>query len=593
MSVSDVLFEGSPTPVLRLSRDGKVIALNSAARRVFGIQPDRILDRPVLGMVVPEDRGRIRDLFLRVLQGQRREWTTRFRRGDAATRVQRVRAVPQLEGGRVESIVMFTTDVPASKDGRPEGAQLQVLLENLPGQFTVSLDGQGRIRSSTGMARTHFRRAEDLIGEHYSSLFDPEEDVEIVQEMIEVVEGGDHWTGLLRHERADGVQFPARTFASPFVDQTNGRVLGTLVVGRDVGVEYKWRERTLRAERFAALGELAASIADEFDEGLRRLEEEIVPANGAGSEIDRLHAFSTSIHEFADNSEEGIGPVALGELTRILVADMSETLAERSVSVEVRAPETLPNVSADAVQIRRVLELLFDNALDSLAEVGGGWIDVELEAEPAGVVLRVTDSGPVPPEDTLHRAFEPFFSTREGRPGLGLSLARALVKANDGRIWSDLDDADHVVFAVYLPVGGAEPSGRFRPVPLVLSHSRSILVVDDEESIRLSMRRFLEKVGFEVREAWSGRSALAQITGGQRPELVLTDLRMRDGSGFWFLEELERDFPDMLGKTVILTGDPEHEGVRRLAAQTGCPVVGKPVEMPELLEYLDEVTRRD
>jgi CheY-like chemotaxis protein len=127
----------------------------------------------------------------------------------------------------------------------------------------------------------------------------------------------------------------------------------------------------------------------------------------------------------------------------------------------------------------------------------------------------------------------------------------------------------------------------------VLSHNQAILVVDDEEAIRLSMRRFLEKVGYDVREAWSGRSALAQITGGRPPDLVLTDLRMRDGSGFWFLEELERDFPDLLRKTVILTGDPDHAEVKRLVARTGCPVVGKPVELPDLLELLDEVTRRD
>ena len=74
---------------------------------------------------------------------------------------------------------------------------------------------------------------------------------------------------------------------------------------------------------------------------------------------------------------------------------------------------------------------------------------------------------------------------------------------------------------------------------------------------------------------------------------LATDLRMRDGSGFWFLTEVQRDFPDLLRKTVILTGDPDHHEVERLVAQTGCPVVGKPVELPELLELLDEINRRD
>jgi CheY-like chemotaxis protein len=244
--------------------------------------------------------------------------------------------------------------------------------------------------------------------------------------------------------------------------------------------------------------------------------------------------------------------------------------------------------------VHRLLEILIENAIDNVEAGGeGGWLRIELSSEPGGVVTRVSDSGPPVPEETLHRVFEPFFTTKPGRPGLGLSVARALVRAHEGRIWTDQHEDGRAVFAVQLPIGGGDAKARFRPVPLVLSHNQAILVVDDEEAIRLSMRRFLEKVGYDVREAWSGRSALAQITGGRPPDLVLTDLRMRDGSGFWFLEELERDFPDLLRKTVILTGDPDHAEVKRLVARTGCPVVGKPVELPDLLELLDEVTRRD
>ncbi len=73
---ADVLFEASPTSVLRLSRDGKVMALNRAARKVLAIEPDRLIGRPILGIVVPDDRERIKDFFLRVLQGQQCECTT-------------------------------------------------------------------------------------------------------------------------------------------------------------------------------------------------------------------------------------------------------------------------------------------------------------------------------------------------------------------------------------------------------------------------------------------------------------------------------------------------------------------------------------
>ena len=138
---------------------------------------------------------------------------------------------------------------------------------------------------------------------------------------------------------------------------------------------------------------------------------------------------------------------------------------------------------------------------------------------------------------------------------------------------------------------GEQPRHR-GPVPLELGRTRTVLVVDDEEAVRLSIRRFLEKVGFEVREAWSGRSALAQITVGRPPELVLTDLNMLDGNGTWFLDQLSRDFPDLLRHTVIVTGNTAREEIRDLTRETGCPVMIKPLDLSQLLDVLDEVAVR-
>ena len=208
-----------------------------------------------------------------------------------------------------------------------------------------------------------------------------------------------------------------------------------------------------------------------------------------------------------------------------------------------------------------------------------------------GVRLEVADRGAGIDPEHLHRLFEPFFTTKDGRAGLGLAIARTLVQAHGGSIRAEsLEEGS--AFVVDLPFEAPESSLRFRPAPLALSHERSVLVVDDEPSVRLSIRRFLEKVGFEVREAWSGRSALAQITASTPPELVLTDLKMSDGSGAWFLEQLSRDFPDLLRRTVIVTGDPDQESVARLTRETGCPVLRKPFEMAYLLDVLDEVAAR-
>jgi DNA-binding NtrC family response regulator len=126
-------------------------------------------------------------------------------------------------------------------------------------------------------------------------------------------------------------------------------------------------------------------------------------------------------------------------------------------------------------------------------------------------------------------------------------------------------------------------------VPLNLSRPRTVLIVDDDEGHRTGLRSFLEKVGFEVVEAWSGRSAMAQVTSGHLPEMVITDLKMSDGSGYWFLEEMEREFPRLVRRTVVLSGDADHETAVRLSEDTGCPVVRKPFEAGQLLDILDQV----
>lgn len=589
---AQLLLDASPTAILLLSPEGKVEELNRAARKVLAVQPDRIIGRPILARVVPDDRDRVREYFLRVLQGQECEWATRFKRGDAAIRVQRVRAVPLEEEGRPRGIVMFMRDMTEAREGRPETLQLQTLLENLPGQFVVSLDTRRRVRYSSGLARVHFRDDLGVVGSPFEELLNLEDSAADFTELCDAVTAGDHWSGMLWHRRVDGLSFPVRTFAVPHLDPRTGRVLGALVVGQDATAEHKWRERARAAEHLARIGELVASVAQEFDAGLARLSRVTEDPHTLQSELTRLSAFAAAIDDLAEHVALREERISLPGLASDVVETMAFRLAPLGISTTIEDADEVGDVFADRAQIEQVLRILVTNAIDNLVGIEDGELRIQLVTMPGHTVIRVTDSGPAIPEEALHRVFEPLFSSTHGKAGLGLSIARGIVHAHQGRMWVDLEDDGQPVFSVSLPLEGASPFPRFRPVPLVLGHDRSILVVDDEESVRLSLRRFLEKVGFEVREAWSGRSALAQITAARPPDLVLTDLRMSDGSGSWLLSQLWEDFPDLLRRTVVITGDPDRDDVSRLLQKTGCPVVSKPVDFPNLLEILDEVAHR-
>jgi CheY-like chemotaxis protein len=113
--------------------------------------------------------------------------------------------------------------------------------------------------------------------------------------------------------------------------------------------------------------------------------------------------------------------------------------------------------------------------------------------------------------------------------------------------------------------------------------------VDDHEARRVGTRGFLEELGYKVQEAWSARSAVAEITNGRLPEIVITDLMVSDGSGSWLLDELSRLAPELVRRTILLTENPEYEAAKVVSQERGCVVVRKPVEATDLLEVLDSV----
>jgi len=285
--------------------------------------------------------------------------------------------------------------------------------------------------------------------------------------------------------------------------------------------------------------------------------------------------------------------VVLADAVQEAVAGLQERVTQIGATLSVEAVDPSTSVTGDRERLVTLLALLLENALDSAEESGDSAITLSAGSGPSGVVLSVTNGLTATAERALHRAFEPLFSTKERGLGLGLTLARSIVAEHGGRLWSKTVEAGRVTFSAHLPEDTAETQPRFRASPLVLSRTRSVLVVDDEQDVRSSIRRFLEKVGFDVREAWSGRSALAQITAGNPPELILTDIGMSDGSGHWLLDELSRDFPDLLRRTVIITGDPDDFALAEMVERVGCPVMGKPLELPQLLEVLDQVALRD
>ena len=136
-----------------------------------------------------------------------------------------------------------------------------------------------------------------------------------------------------------------------------------------------------------------------------------------------------------------------------------------------------------------------------------------------------------------------------------------------------------------MPSSSAGPSGS-PPAPFP-----TVLVIDDDASMRAAVRRFLEREGYEVVESASGREALTRLREGAAVQLVITDLKMKDGSGGWLLAQLGYEFPALLPRTLVMSGDAGGAAAAHVVARWHCPILPKPFGAAELIDALQALER--
>jgi PAS domain S-box-containing protein len=394
---------------------------------------------------------------------------------------------------------------------------------------------------------------------------------------------GDMLTYEYRLRRPDGSWVWISTFSTVAErDPASGLPLRVLTAGQDV-TRRKETELELRhAQRMEAIGQLTGGVAHDFNNLLgailghteflldrlverteeRELATEILDCalNGAAL-TQRLLAFSR---------RQPLQPavIDLNEYLPVQVSLLQRTLGE-IVTVEIALGPELWLTLADPSQIVDVLLNLAINARDAMPH--GGKLTIETanavldaaycahhrEATPGEyVMLSVADTGTGMPPDVLARAMEPFFTTKPpGKgSGLGLSTIYGFARQSGGHLGIDSEPGKGTTVRLYLPRteaerdSGAAPKPRMQPLP---RGTETILVVDDNDSMRATAARNLAALGYRVRLAVDGPAALAILHAGEHIGLLFTDVVMPNGlSGYQLAEAAQALQP---GLSVLFT----------------------------------------
>ena len=477
--------------------------------------------------------------------------------------------------------------------------QFRLLVQSVVDYAIFMLDPAGIVRSwNPGAARMKGYAADEIIGRHFSSFYTQEDRVAGVPRRAlatALSEGKFEAEGW--RLRKDGTRFWASVVIDPIRDET-GTLRGFAKVTRDITERRKAqealdeaREALAQAQKMEAVGQLTGGVAHDFNNLLQAISSSLELIE------QRLSAGRTDIAPFTATARAAVDRAST--LTRRLLAfarrqplkperaDLNALVAGlwdllgRSVGEAIRLErwlaEPLWPVHADVNQIESALLNLVINARDAMP--GGGTVTVETAnasfeaadlANDPGVepgdytVLTVRDSGTGMPPDVLARVFEPFFTTKPIGQGTGLGLSQLYGFARQSDGFVRIDSAVGRGTAVHLCLprdhGAAEPAGppsaseAGLPVPPVPSGPGrgTVLVVEDEELVRMLLVEVLEGDGYTTLEAADGAEALARLGEAEAVDLLVTDVGLPGLNGRQLAEMAQARTPGL--KVLFLTG---------------------------------------
>ncbi len=343
---------------------------------------------------------------------------------------------------------------------------------------------------------------------------------------------------------------------APIIDARQ-RVIGVVLVFRDVTFKKKTEEELLKMEKLRSLGILAGGIAHDFnniltgilgnislammyaDQDRKELKPRLQEAEKASF---RARDLVQQLLTFA----KGGAPVKkLAAMPEIVEESAEFALRGSQVRCEFELPEDLWPVEVDEGQISQVVQNLVINA--SQAMPGGGVITIEarnrLLTAAAGVPLpegpyvelSIMDQGIGIPPEHLPRIFDPYFSTKQQGSGLGLATVYSIMQKHEGHIAVTSQLGRGTTFTILLPATPRELLGAHDTPPEIMRGTGRVLVMDDEDLVRDVAARILTYLGYEVTVAVEGAEAVelyrtARATG--RPfDAVILDLTVPGGMG--------------------------------------------------------------
>ncbi|MGA8180490.1 MAG: PAS domain S-box protein [Desulfobacterales bacterium] len=620
------IFDASPAAIFSFDTEGRVLTWNPAAESIFGWPDSEIIGRPI-PIIPPDKRDEWHALNRRILAGESLSdlEVTRMNKDGRQIPLKVSTAPIYDKDGASIGVMAVALDLSERKRAedalRESEAKIRSIIDNIAiGVSLISPDM--KILELNRQMREWFPGIH--LAEHptcYQAFNDPPRDrvCDYCPTCKSLQDGRVHESES-ETPQPGGVR-NYRIVSSPLFN-AKGEVTASIEMVEDITERRSLEEQLHQAQKLESVGRLAGGVAHDFNnmlsiiigygedlldqlhdaDPLRQSAEEIVKAGKRSAALTRqLLAFSR---------KQTLQPIVLNinDILRNLEKMLKRLIGE-DIELTTSFSEGLGHVEVDPAQIEQVIMNLAVNARDAMPQ-GGKLIietanvalDETCAMTHASVVpgnyamLSITDTGCGMDEATKKNVFEPFFTTKEkGKgTGLGLSTVYGIVKQSGGNVWVYSEPGKGTIFKIFLPHSQTDPMPQ-EPTAVkedIRFEGSTILVVEDEPSLRKFVERMLEKLQCRVTAAANGGEALLWVEEkGFRPDLLITDVVMPGMSASILVDRLKRIQPDL--KVLYMSGYTDTSIVHHGVIDPGTPFIQKPFNLSDLTSKIASLLRQE
>ncbi|HEY6268426.1 MAG TPA: PAS domain S-box protein [Candidatus Acidoferrum sp.] len=620
------LFESLQEGIYITTPDGAILDVNPALVRMLGYDSkEEVLKRQVGEIFVDRaERKSVKDQIERQPMVQGREITLIRKDGTSIVCLNTAAAVRD-NSGRVVRYQGALMDITERREMERRLHQQQEFASRLVDSFPDLI----LVLDTTGHYTFVSPRCKDILGYDLEDTQQMEfggrthpEDLPIVLSLYKDMLGGQQTFGSVeirvRHKLGEWRRI--RFNFSPLSDE-KGNIEGVVLSGRDVTDLKRLEEQLIQAEKLAAMGQMLAGVAHELNNPLTAilgvtelLRERPGTDDATRRQLELTHRQARRAARIVQNLLEFSRPASpqkkaldLSNLLERTLQLHEHSLRRNNIEVDSHLPADLPGVIGDANQLIQVFLNLITNAEQAIQEVrDSGRIQIRTGRNGKQVTITVQDDGVGIRPEALPKIFDPFYTTKRpgGGTGLGLSICMSIIREHGGNIEAETLPAGGSAFTINLPAASEQPPESLAspldtgvlPPDFVragtdILKGRSVLVLDDEESIRMLLQEGLSAQGLRVDSAATTEDAIAHL-GRSRFDVFLCDLHLSSGGYTVDGREAARRILEAAGKQkpvlIYMTGDLI-ENTPGVAGVSEPVCLQKPFRISDVLALLREV----